>query len=459
MRIVYFCGMPVPHDLIQSLQHVAGFNESTFKQVHASGEQVTAIRFHPVKQPWTTERWTGEHIPWCPLGFYLSERPSFTLDPSFHAGAYYVQDASSMFLWQALQQLVPETAGKKVLDLCAAPGGKSTLLASYFPDGLLVSNEVIKSRAAILLENMTKWGNDNVVVTNNDPAHFQSLGNYFDVIVVDAPCSGSGLFRKDPDAVHEWSLDHVQLCSQRQQRILSDILPVLKEEGILIYATCSYSKEEDEMIGDWLTGEMGMESLPVQIDDAWGIVSSFSEKQGAAGYRFYPDRLKGEGFFLAAFKKKTTDAVGSYGKTVTIARPGKQETAQLLSFMPLANEYQVFKQADQFRVVQQKWMEDIAVLAGSLYIRKAGVEIGAIKGKDIVPSHELAMSLLPKESFSQVSIDKEQALQYLRRQDISLQAPKGWNLMMYDNLPLGWIKALPNRINNYYPQEWRILKK
>ncbi len=457
--MVYFCFMPIPHDLIQSLQDVTGFNESSFKQVHESGEQVTAIRFHPVKQQWTAEKWAGEHIPWCPLGLYLPERPSFTLDPSFHAGAYYVQDASSMFLWQVLHQLVPDAEEKKVLDLCAAPGGKSTLLASYFSEGLLVSNEVIKSRAAILVENMTKWGNDNVVVTNNDPAHFQSLGNYFDVMVVDAPCSGSGLFRKDPDAINEWSLDHVQLCSQRQQRILSDILPVLKEEGILIYATCSYSKEEDEMIADWLVEEMGMESLSVQTEDSWGIVPSFSEKQKAAGYRFYPDRLKGEGFFIAAFKKKTSDAVVAYGKNIKIAKPGKQEMEQILSFLPLTSEYQVFKQADQFRIIQQKWMEDISVLAGSLYIRKAGVEMGAIKGKDIVPSHELATSLLPKESFSKVEVDKEVALQYLRRQDISLQAPKGWNLVTYQNLPLGWIKALPNRINNYYPQEWRILKK
>ncbi|MFZ6024943.1 MAG: methyltransferase RsmF C-terminal domain-like protein [Bacteroidota bacterium] len=451
--------MPIPNDLIQSLQDVPGFDETSFKEVHESGEQVTAIRFHPAKQQCITDKWAGENIPWCPAGLYLQERPSFTLDPSFHAGAYYVQDASSMFLWHVLQQLVTETAGKKVLDLCAAPGGKSTLLASYFTEGLLVSNEVIKSRAAILVENMTKWGNDNVVVTNNDPAHFQSLGNYFDVIVVDAPCSGSGLFRKDPDAANEWSLDHVELCSQRQQRILSDILPVLKEEGILIYATCSYSKEEDEMIADWLVEEMGMESLPVQTGEKWGIIHSYSAKKQAAGYRFYPDKLKGEGFFIAVFKKTTSAAAGSYGKKVTIAKPAKQEMEQILSFIPLTNEYQVFKQADQFRIFKGRWMEDISMLAGSLYIRKAGVELGAIKGKNIVPSHELAVSLLPKDTFAQVGVNKEQALQYLRRQDISLQADKGWNLITYQNLPLGWIKALPNRINNYYPQEWRILKK
>lgn len=451
--------MPVPQELIQSLQQVSGFNEPSFIQVHESGEQVTAIRFHPIKQEATTGKWEGENIPWCSLGLYLSERPSFTLDPSFHAGAYYVQDASSMFLWQMIKQLIPDTEGKKVLDLCAAPGGKSTLLASCFPDGLLVCNEVIKSRAAILVENMTKWGNDNVVITNNDPAHFQPLGPYFDVMVVDAPCSGSGLFRKDPEAVNEWSLDHVQLCSQRQQRILSDILPVLKEDGILIYATCSYSREEDEEIADWLVEEMGMQSLPVKTESSWGIVHSASPKQNASGYRFYPDKLKGEGFFIAAFKKQSAATFVSYGKQATISKAGKQEMEQLLSFLPLIDTFHVFKQTEYFRAIEKKWVEDIAILAGSLYIRKAGVEIGAIKGKDIVPSHELALSILPKQSFGQIEVTREEALQYLRRQDLSLQAPKGWNLIMYQNLALGWIKALPNRINNYYPQEWRILKK
>ena len=146
--------MALPNELIQSLQSVKGFRETSFRQIHESGEQVTAIRFHPVKQAWLQQKLTGEHIPWCPLGIYLDERPSFTLDPSFHAGAYYVQDASSMFLWEVLSQLVPEPQHKKVLDLCAAPGGKSTLLASYFTESLLVCNEVIKSRAAILVENI-----------------------------------------------------------------------------------------------------------------------------------------------------------------------------------------------------------------------------------------------------------------------------------------------------------------
>ncbi|MEN9299007.1 MAG: hypothetical protein RLZZ429_1320 [Bacteroidota bacterium] len=451
--------MALPNELIQSLQSVKGFHETSFRQIHASGEQVTAIRFHPVKQEWLQQKLTGEPIPWCPLGIYLDERPSFTLDPSFHAGAYYVQDASSMFLWEVLSQLVPEHQHKKVLDLCAAPGGKSTLLASYFTESLLVCNEVIKSRAAILVENITKWGNSNVIVTNNDPSHFTQSGITFDVIVVDAPCSGSGLFRKDPDAITEWSLDHVQHCSLRQQRILEDIIPALNENGILIYATCSYSQEEDEMIADWLMSSGAFEALSVNISDQWGIVETYAEKSKAPGYRFYPDHLKGEGFFIAAFKKKTPATALGQGKSTLLKQPQKQELAQIKEFLPVAESFKLFKQGEQFRIFDQQWYDDLQQMADRLYIRKAGIGIGEIKGKDIIPSHELAMSLLPLHHFNRVTINKEDALKYLRRQDLFINAPKGWNLILYQDLPLGWIKALPNRINNYYPQEWRILKQ
>lgn len=451
--------MPLPQDLLNTLQTAKGFQEPSFKAVHESGEQVTAIRLHPVKGTNIQKSVSNNNVPWCLPGYYLDERPSFTLDPSFHAGAYYVQDASSMFLWQMISQLVPDPASKKVLDLCAAPGGKSTLLASYFTEGFLITNEVIKSRAAILVENMTKWGNSNIVVTNNDPNHFQQLGAYFDVVVVDAPCSGSGLFRKDPNAIAEWSLDHVQLCSQRQQRILADILPALKQDGILLYATCSYSPEENEMIGDWLIDELQMEPLAVTIDADWGIVETVTEKNKVTGYRFYPDRVKGEGFFIAAFKKTNATDIHKLKKNSGIQQPSKNEIVRVKDFIPLSDDYQIFKQGEQFRTIDRIWYHDLQQLAGNLYIRKAGVGIGEIKGKDMVPAHELAMSLLPKDHFNTIVVHKEEALQYLRRQDLSLEALKGWNLVLYEQLPLGWIKALPNRINNYYPQEWRILKQ
>lgn len=283
----------LPQALQDRLASLPQLDLAALNALHASGEQVTSIRRNLFKQPEAYSFSFDAPVPWCAHAAYLPERPFFTFDPLLHAGAYYVQDASSMCIWTALTQVVKTTKGLKVLDLCAAPGGKTTLLADYFHDGVLVANEVIRSRAAILVENITKWGAGHVIVTNNDPADFTSLENYFDVMLVDAPCSGSGLFRKDPDAVNEWSPEHEQLCSQRQQRILADALPALKPGGILLYATCSYSPEEDENIMDWLMAQDDMVSVPLDLPASWNIVTTQTDT-GATGYRFYPHLLKGE---------------------------------------------------------------------------------------------------------------------------------------------------------------------
>lgn len=450
--------MSLPVSFLASLAGIKGFNQSSFEKVHASGEQVTSIRLNPFKQALSQQSLYDGAIPWCKDAFYLKERPSFTLDPTFHAGTYYVQEASSMFLWHVMEQLIgTNTNGKKVLDLCAAPGGKSTLLASYFLDGLIIANEIIKSRASILVENCIKWGLPNMVVTNNDPDHFNQLDKFFDVIVVDAPCSGSGLFRKDPLAIEEWSLANVQHCSQRQEKILNSILPSLKEDGILIYSTCSYSKEEDEQIADWLIEKMEMVSIKVEYDNSWNIVETLSINNGAFGYRFYPDLLKGEGFFIAAFKKKNNAHTPKFKET-QLTKPNRAEIDLMNQFFLLPNSYIYFKQNDALRIIKQEWWTTLQQIAAALYIKKAGIEIGSIKGKDVIPSHELAVSTFDKSNFPQIDITKEQALQYIRRKDLSLDAPKGWCLVKYLDIYLGWIKVLPNRINNYYPAEWRILK-
>ena len=463
----------LPQQLIRSLEGIKGFNSKAFEAVHVSGEQVTSVRLNRLKAESLKQNAKSmedaalslkplafsikKPVPWCENGFYLSERPSFTFDPLFHAGAYYVQEASSMFLWEMIKQTVGTATNKKVLDLCAAPGGKSTLLASYFTDGLIVSNEVIKSRAAILTENIIKWGADNVVVTNNDPKDFQRLENYFDLIVIDAPCSGSGLFRKDPNAINEWSEENVNLCSLRQQRIVADVLPALKQNGILIYSTCSYSKQEDEDVLDWLMENYQLSTVHCPLSGEWGIVEVQSDKHQAFGYRFYPDQIKGEGFFIAAFKKINGEE-DSYHSEQNLQLANKQELEQLRSFIPLPQTYSVFKQNEALRAIKETWLTALKQLAKHLYIKKAGVELGTIKGKDFIPSHELAVSMLPLQSLAAVELSKEAALQYLKRKEFVTDAPKGWTLVKYCGLSLGWIKVLPNRINNYYPQEWRILK-
>jgi len=363
--------LKIPEPLIQSLHHAGGFSSKAFEALHESGESITSIRINPFKT--SIEQLNihnTEPIAWCEHGYYLAERPSFTLDPLFHAGAYYVQEASSMFLWQVLQQTIKNTTDKKVLDVCAAPGGKSTLLSTYFTDGLVVSNEVIKQRANILCENITKWGIPNVVVTNNDPKQLQPFENYFDAIVIDAPCSGSGLFRKDEAAIDEWSENNVQLCSQRQQRIIADVMNCLKQDGILIYSTCSYSIEEDEAIADWICETFNVSSIQIALQADWHITETQSAKHQAYGYRFWPYLVKGEGFFIAAFKKNDGDTESNKIKTQPLMVPSKIEMEVMQSFIQLPSIYTCFKQNDAIKALESKWLTDIQMLAKHLYIKK-----------------------------------------------------------------------------------------
>lgn len=437
-----------------------GFNRTAFEAVHESGEQVVSVRLNPEKmgdiQSLSFE--VEENVPWCPYGKYLKERPSFTLDPLLHGGAYYVQEASSMFLWHVLEQTVGKnTQGLKVLDLCAAPGGKSTLLTSYFKNGLIVSNEVIRSRSAILMENITKWGSANFVVTNNDPKDFASLLNYFDVIVVDAPCSGSGLFRKDAVAIEEWSEENVLLCRQRQQRILADVYPALKKDGILIYSTCSYSKEEDEDIVDWMLDRFSVTSLPLTPCSDWGIVEVESEKHKAYSYRFFPDKVKGEGFFIALFKKNEGDKIAF--RSIQLQGASKPEINLVSDWIKKDDELFFLKQDENIIAVPGEWKYDIALLQKNLYLRKAGVTIGVLKGKDLIPGHDLALSLLLHQNVPGIRLNYNEAIQYLKKKELSLEnISKGWVVVNYCGIHLGWIKVLHNRINNYYPINWRILK-
>ena len=271
----------------------------------------------------------GDKIPWCETGRYLKERPIFTLDPTFHGGAYYVQEASSMFLEQIIQQAVDLTKPLRVLDACAAPGGKSTHLLSLLnEDSLLVSNEVIRSRANILSENIQKWGNSNVMVTNNDPTNFSSLKGYFDIILIDAPCSGEGLFRKDASASHEWSEKNVELCSLRQRRIVADLWPALKENGLLIYSTCTYNEKENEENLNWISKEFPSTAESIKLTPDWGVEAI--EQETIKGYRFFPHRVKGEGFFISAIRKKeATPQLRIHSKKKDAEPLSKKSTALL----------------------------------------------------------------------------------------------------------------------------------
>lgn len=481
--------LTLPLALLNSLETVPGFDRKAFEEVHNSGEQVTSIRinpakFNPLQLPTPDSRLPtpdprlpipdsrlltpdSQKVPWSSFGYYLPSRPAFTLDPLLHAGVYYVQEASSMFLEQALKQTVDLSAPLKVLDLCAAPGGKSTLILSLISeDSLLVSNEVIRSRASIIQENLTKWGAANVIISNNDAKDFVRLENFFDVIVIDAPCSGSGLFRRDPGAITEWSEGNVMLCCQRQRRIVADVYLALKKKGILIYSTCSYSKEEDEEIADWLVEEFNIESLKLSaesgesVEKRWNITESVSPKNEAICYRFYPDKVKGEGLFIACFMKndgESKSAVSSKkGKTEKLT---KDEERLARSWLNGGGRVDLYKQNDFIFAFPARLKEELSIAMDNLYIRQAGITIGKIMHKELVPDHALALSHLLNNEIVSIALNKQQALQYLRKENVtSITADQGWAVVEYEGVKLGWIKVLPNRVNNYYPKEWRILK-
>ena len=453
----------MPEALLTSLNGIPGFERPAFEEVHQIGSAVTSIRINSQKVPVSivNDLPKKNQVPWSTNGYYLPDRPSFTLDPFFHAGCYYVQEPSSMFLEQAIRQTFDLSKPLNVLDLCAAPGGKTTLIQSIVSkDSLIVSNEVIKPRAAVLEENCIKWGASNFVVTSNDAKDFGHLEGFFDLIVVDAPCSGSGLFRKDPAAISEWSEGNVELCSQRQQRILADVYPALKENGILIYATCSYSLEEDENIADWLLDQFHLTTIRLNIEGSWNVIETRSRIKNAFGYRFFPHLLVGEGFFLTCFRKNDRGEHYSMKRSKkTIERINKSEESMIVPFLHKNSDTIFIKHQETILGVPHRFVEVLTILQKRLYIKSAGVAIGRVTYKELLPEHHLAMSNMVNPDFVGISLKKEEALQYLRKLEVIIDTPqRGWLLVKYEGVNLGWIKQLGNRINNYYPKEWRILK-
>ncbi|HEX2844911.1 MAG TPA: RsmF rRNA methyltransferase first C-terminal domain-containing protein [Chitinophagaceae bacterium] len=456
--------MQIPDPLLDSLEGVKGYDRPAFEKIHASGKQVTSIRLNPAKPLkqfphayLSSIRSTA--IPWTRYGHYLSERPSFTFDPLFHAGCYYVQEASSMFLEQAIVQTTDLAKPLRVLDLCAAPGGKSTHLQSLLSkNSLLVSNEVIRTRVNILKDNIIKWGSSNVVVTHNDPRDFAKLEDYFDIIVVDAPCSGSGLFRREPEAMEEWSLDNVALCSQRQQRILADAWPALKSGGLLVYSTCSYSKEEDEAIADWVMNTLSTDTQQLEVEQEWNIVE-VQGGSGAYGYRFWPDKLAGEGFFIACFRK-TDGGDTPVLKSKSRPTPVNKKDIPLLQKWLAKDDHYFLQREQTVYAWPQELEQDYNWLLNNLRVIYSGTIIGELMRDKLVPDHALAMSGILSGTVERTSLNYDEAIAYLQRKDFKPQtASKGWQLVVFDEHPLGWINALPNRINNYYPKELRILKE
>lgn len=415
-----------------------------------------SIRYNPYK---SSRPVGGRQVPWSRYGYYLEERPSFTLDPLFHGGAYYVQEASSMFIEQLYRTLFTEDQSPRVLDLCAAPGGKTTLLASLVgAEGLVVANEVIRSRALTLADNVRKWGLGNVVVTNNDPAHLGAYEHFFDLILVDAPCSGEGMFRKTPEARNEWSPEAVKLCAARDRRILSDVWAALRPGGFLIFSTCTFNEEENEGTLRWLLDEYEAEQVEINCDPDWGIVCG--QVDGVPTFRFYPHRIEGEGFFAAVLRKgdaRLRERVPKPRKSL-FAEPNKMERAELVRWVGQPEYMQFARVGDSFYAYYRAAFPAVRQLSEGLSVVTSGVLCGGFYGGKLKPEHPLALFHdLAADVTSRTDLSLEAALDYLRKKDIdpSLLA-EGINLVTYEGLPLGWIKRIGRRCNNLYPMGLRI---
>jgi len=449
--LIHMTNLPEPFQ--QTIRNLLGERSTEFFHSLRENSPIS-VRVHPLKNhPWRNL----EQVPWSEAGRYMKERPAFTLDPLFHAGTYYVQEASSMFLEQAFQASVDLDEPLRVLDLCAAPGGKSThILAMLNRRGLLISNEAIRSRASILAENIQKWGYANCVVTNNDPSDFQRLSGFFDVVVVDAPCSGEGLFRKDPGAIAEWSSQNVQLCASRQRRILSDAWDALREGGVLIYSTCTYNTLENEDNLCWLRDQRDVAFVQIPLDPAWGVEEV--RAGDVVGYRFFPHRVRGEGFFLSVVRKlESAPSVRSRAAKKLSFPTGK--TAQVLAnwITPESSpEFIMFN--DLVFFLPAGATEDATVVIQNMHVIYAGTNVATVKHEKLIPAHALAMSVdMRADQFPSIDLDASTAIRYLRRETLpSADIPRGFALVRFEGTPIGWVNALPNRVNNLYPAEWRI---
>jgi 16S rRNA C967 or C1407 C5-methylase (RsmB/RsmF family)/NOL1/NOP2/fmu family ribosome biogenesis protein len=442
--------MQIPSSLLASLQSVDGYNENLFLAAHQT-PSITSIRLNVKKN--ITAFDDAPKVPWATDAYYLTQRPFFAHDPLWHAGAYYVQEASSMFLQHALTQIIDTTATLKILDLCAAPGGKSTLVADVISnDSLLVCNEVIGTRVNILAENICKWGRANTWVSNSDAKQIGQCKNYFDVILVDAPCSGSGLFRKDENAINEWSEGNVQLCAERQERILHDILPALKPNGVLIYMTCSYSPAENEKVVDKLLQQTTLTSVQIPIQADWNIIETQSETMQGFGYRFYPHLLQGEGFFCACFINNAEEVLA---KDLKYYKPSKTNFSAVETFIDTSNKT-IITENDNVFAMPTNAMDDYLYLNKNIKLVRKGTLLGKIMQGQLIPEHDLALSV-DCHYASKVEVDLQAAQHYLLKESFALpDCLKGWQLLTYQQIPIGWIKNLGNRFNNYYPTNWRI---
>ena len=442
--------MILSQEFIGQLQGLLPDEWEALVEAITAGEPSVAVRVNEArgaKVPAGARR-----VPWCAEGFYLADRPAFTFDTDWHAGHYYVQDASSMFIAHVIKHFVHEPV--RYLDLCAAPGGKTTAAMQALPQrSLIVANEIVPPRARVLADNVIRWGNPRCVVTSNAPANLGKFSGFFDVIATDVPCSGEGMMRKDDEAVAQWSPALVEQCAQRQREILADVWPALRPGGLLIYSTCTYNRQENEEITDFIVSELGATSLEVPIEADWNIHPAIGSPCHC--YRFMPHRVDGEGLFMTVFCKA---GEGPRQDIRIKEKNAKKVDETCKQWLAAPQDYIMDQQGDLTIAVPQDIGREVAALRASLNVLHAGVELATVMGRKMVPHHALAMSTARADSaFPVCEVDYPTALRYLRGESITVDGPRGHVLVAHQGAVLGFANNLGNRANNLYPKPQRIL--
>lgn len=458
--------MRLPEQFIQRMQRELGAEEAEALCAALETEPSTSVRLNPAKM--AEQKWGGGRVAWSDYGYLLGERPAFTLDPDFHAGAYYVQEASSQFAGYIVSMAVggaEACKGLRVLDMCAAPGGKSTHYATLVGErGLVVANEINRSRAAVLTDNARKWGLGNMVVTCNDSARVADFEEWFDVVAVDAPCSGEGMFRKSDEACEQWSEANVAMCAERQWEILQNAFRSLKPGGVLLYSTCTFNRTEDEDVVGRACEEYGDELLAVDnipIGDDWGVVTG---REGVfQTFRFFPHRLTGEGMFMAVARKAglaTSRRRMPKARRKVMEAVDKRTAQELSRWVKESEQMRFFAAGDTLYGCRKEHYDEVEALAGTLAVIYSGVAMGQVfKGK-LKPDGALALYAgVNHDAVACCEVDEQEALKFLRKQDMdAAQFSEGVNMVLYGGRPLGFVKRVGARVNNMYPNSLRILK-
>ena len=442
--------MKLPEAFIDQLRELLPEEWEALAEAITSSEPSVAARVNEARGVNVPEG--AQRVPWCEQGFSLGDRPAFTFDTDWHAGRYYVQDASSMFIAHVIRSLIHEPV--HYLDLCAAPGGKTTAAIQALPQGsMVVANEIVPPRARVLADNIIRWGDPQCVVTSNAPAHLGKLARFFDVIAADVPCSGEGMMRKDDEAVAQWTPALVEQCAQRQRDILAEAWSALRPGGLLIYSTCTYNRQENEEMADFIVRELGATSLEVPVEPSWNIHSAIGSDCHC--YRFMPHRVDGEGLFMAVFRK---DGNGQRQDLKIREKLPKKADEIGKNWLSIPDDYVIEQQGDLSMAVPQDIRREVSALRASLNVLHAGVELATIMGRKTVPHHALALSTERANGAFPISeVDYQTALRYLRGESITVDAPRGYVIIAHQGAVLGFANNLGNRANNLYPKPLRIL--